>query len=289
MAGKILVGTGSWSQHVPFYPPGIRGPERLTWYAKHFPYVEVDASFYYIPSVKTTTSWAERTPADFVMGIKAHKTMTLHKRKEGKPVPASDKQLEWFENAVRPLRARGKLGVILYQWPPWFKPCPASFDDLVKARERHPEDQVAIEFRNREWAQPDTWARVVDLLSEARLTYCCVDEPQHGSGTMPFTVATTTPELAMVRLHGRNKEAWYGKVERTGQRFDYLYSPRELEEIAEKVRTLAEAAESVLVAVNTNNGAQGPVNALALAEALDLPYQNPSLLSELRIASHQTQ
>lgn len=245
--------------------------------------MEIDSSFYHVPKAKTTAGWAEKTPANFVMGIKAHKSMTLHERKDG--VPASPKLVGWFEEALSPLRTSGKLGAILYQWPPWFKPSPASFDELVKARERHPDDQVAIEFRNQAWAEPETWARVVDLLSEARLTYCCVDEPQHGSGTMPFLVATTSPQLAMVRLHGRNKEAWYRKVEQTGHRFDYLYSPQELNEIAQNVRILSEAAESVHVAVNTNRGAQGPVNALALAEVLDIPPKNPELLAELRASA----
>jgi len=288
VAGKILVGTASWTDHVPFFPAGVRGTERLTWYAQRFPYVEIDSSFYHVPKAKTTAGWAETTPAAFVMGIKAHKSMTLHERTDGVPVPASDTLLGWFEEAVAPLRDRGKLGAILYQWPPWFKPSPASFEELVKARERHPQDQVAIEFRNRAWAEPETWARVTDLLSEARLTYCCVDEPQHGSGTMPPLVATTTPGLAMLRLHGRNKETWYRRVEKTGHRFDYVYSPSELDEIAATVHVLAEAADAVHVAVNTNNGAQGPVNALALAEVLNLANQNPDLLRELRLASDPT-
>ncbi|HVB13553.1 MAG TPA: DUF72 domain-containing protein [Candidatus Dormibacteraeota bacterium] len=288
MAGKILVGTASWTDHVPFYPPEVKGTARLTWYAQHFPYVEIDSSFYHVPKAKTTAGWAESTPADFVMGIKAHKSMTLHERKDGIPQPASDKLIGWFEEALVPLRESGKLGTILYQWPPWFKPTPASFDELVKTRERHPDDQVAIEFRNRAWAEPEIWDRVIDLLSEARLTYCCVDEPQHGSGTMPFLVTTTTPELALVRLHGRNKEAWYKKVEKTGHRFDYFYSPTELAEIAENVRLLSEAAAAVHVAVNTNNGAQGPVNALALAQALELPTQNPEMLADLRLAADRS-
>jgi uncharacterized protein YecE (DUF72 family) len=287
MTGKILIGTASWTDHQPFFPPEVKGTARLTWYAQRFPYVEIDSSFYHVPKAKTTAGWAERTPADFVLGIKAHKSMTLHERKDGVPVPASDKLIGWFEEALGPLRDNGKLGAILYQWPPWFKPGPASFEELVKARERHPKDQVAIEFRNRAWSEPEAWDRVIDLLSEANLTYCCVDEPQHGSGTMPFLLATTTPELAMVRLHGRNKTTWYKKVEKTGHRFDYLYSPRELEEIAKNVRVLSEAAKSVHVAVNTNNGAQGPLNALALAEVLGLPNKNPELLAELRRATDQ--
>ncbi|MGH9071893.1 MAG: DUF72 domain-containing protein, partial [Acidimicrobiales bacterium] len=264
MPGRILIGTASWTDHEPFYPAAVKGTERLKWYAEQFPYVEIDSSFYHVPKAKTTSGWVDRTPASFVFDIKAHRAMTMHERKDGQVVEASEKLIGWFEESLQPLREAGKLGAILYQWPPWFKPNPANFDHLVLARERHPQDRVAIEFRNRAWAEPEIWDRLLDLLSEARLTYCCVDEPQHGSGTMPPLQAVTTPGLAVVRLHGRNKETWYRKVEKTGHRFDYLYPPAEISEVAERVRRLAESAEEVHVAVNTNNGAQGPINARAL-------------------------
>jgi hypothetical protein len=101
---------------------------------------------------------------------------------------------------------------------------------------------------------------------------------------MTRVVSVTTPKLGMVRLHGRNAATWYKRVEKTGHRFDYLYPPSEIEEIAANVRLLAELSASVHVAVNTNNNSQGPINALALAEALQFPYRNPDLLAELRTA-----
>jgi uncharacterized protein YecE (DUF72 family) len=234
-----------------------------------------------------TAGWAQRTPEDFVVGIKAHKSVTLHERQDGVPIPPSEATLRHFESALYPLRESGKLGAILYQWPPWFKPSEANLEELLKTRERHPEDRVAIEFRNRAWGEGETWERVVDLLSEASLTYCCVDEPQHGSGTMSRVIATTTSKLAMIRLHGRNAGTWYKKVEKTGHRFDYVYPPQEIEEIAANVRLLPQLSESVRVAINTNNNVQGPINALALAEVLQLRYRNPELLAELRTALGQ--
>jgi len=284
VSGKILIGTASWTDHEPFYPSDVTGTERLGWYSARFPYVEIDSSYYHVPGSKVTAAWAQRTPDDFVMGIKAHKSMTLHERQGGVPVPPTEATIRDFENALYPLRQSGKLGAILYQWPPWFKPSEASFEELLKTRERHPEDRVAIEFRHRDWGLGETWERVIDLLSEANLTYCCVDEPQHGSGTMSRVVAATTPQLAMLRLHGRNAGTWYKRVEKTGHRFDYVYAAAEIEEIAANIRLLAELAETVHIAINTNNNSQGPINALALAEELRLPYQNPELLAELRTA-----
>jgi len=289
VSGRILIGTASWSDHRPFYPKGVSGAKELPWYAEHFPYVEIDSSFYHIPPARVTDVWARRTPADFLMDIKAHKTMTLHQREAGRVVPPTEKDLEWFEYALRPLRDSGKLGCVLYQFPPWFTYSPANMDALAEVRERHPKDKVAIEFRHRSWGDPKNWERVADLLAEAKLTYCCVDEPQIGSGTMTPVVAATTPELAMIRLHGRNQHTWYKKVEKTGHRFDYWYAHDELEEIAQRVRELAEAAAEVHVSLNTNNSNQGPVNALKLAGILDLPQADPRLLAELEGAARAPQ
>jgi len=284
MPRMILIGTASWTDHEPFYPLGVTGTERLSWYAERFPYDEIDSSFYHVPGSRVAAGWAQRAPDDFVMGIKSHMSMTIHERQDGVPVAPSEAKIRDFENALYPIRASGKLGAVLYQWPPWFKPSEADCDELLKTRERHLDDQVAIEFRHRGWGEGETRDRVVDLVSEAKLTYCCVDEPQRGTGTMSRVVAATTPHLAMLRLHGRNAGSWYERVEKTGHRFDYVYPAAEIDEIAANVRLLAELADSVHIAINTNNNAQGPINALALAEALQLPYRSPDLLAEFRTA-----
>jgi uncharacterized protein YecE (DUF72 family) len=108
--------------------------------------------------------------------------------------------------------------------------------------------------------------------------------PVVGGRSRARVITATTPKLAMIRLHGRNAGTWYKRVEKTGHRFDYIYPPHEIEEIAANVRLLAQLSESVHVAINTNNNAQGPINALALAEILGLPYSNGPLLADLRQA-----
>lgn len=285
VAAPILIGTASWTDHVPFYPRGVSGPDRLEWYARHFPMVEVDSSFYRIPPARVTAAWVRRTPPGFVMNVKAHRTMTLHERRDGRPVPPSAQDLEWFEAALSPLREGGRLGAILYQWPPWFTASPANMEELLTVRERHPRDRVAVEFRHRSWGEPQVFHTLTDLLGEAGITYCAVDEPQVGSGSMAPLLATTTSGLAMLRLHGRNRRTWYRRVERTGERFDWWYDRRELEEIADRVRQLAREAAEVHVVINTNRGNQGPVNGLALAEILALPFADSSFLGELRAAA----
>ena len=177
MLGQILIGTASWTDHEPFYPADVTGTERLSWYAERFPYVEIDSSFYRVPGSRMSAGWVQRTPDHFVMGIKAHKSMTLHERQDGVPVPPSEATLRDFENALYPLRESGKLGAILYQWPPWFKPSPQSFDELLKTRERHPDDQVAIEFRHRAWGGWSTCSRRRDSPTAASTSPSMVQAP----------------------------------------------------------------------------------------------------------------
>lgn len=284
-ATPILIGTASWTDHVPFYPRGVGGADRLEWYARHFPMVEIDSSFYRIPPPRVTAAWVRRTPPGFVMNIKAHRTMTLHEPADGRPLPPSDQDLEWFEAALGPLRDGGRLGAILYQWPPWFTATTSNLEELAKLRERHPRDRVAVEFRHRSWGEPQVFETLTDLLGELGITYCAVDEPQLGSGSMAPLLATTTAGLAMLRLHGRNRRTWYRRVERTGERFDWWYDEAELAEIAERVGRLAREAAEVHVVINTNRSNQGPVNGLALAEILELPFADARFLGELRAAA----
>jgi uncharacterized protein YecE (DUF72 family) len=117
MPGTILIGTASWPDHEPFYPPGVTGTARLARYADRFPYVEIDSSYYHVPGSKVAAGWAQRTPDNFVMGIKAHKSMTFHERQDGVPIPPPEATLRDFDNALYPIRESGKLGAILYPWP----------------------------------------------------------------------------------------------------------------------------------------------------------------------------
>ena len=79
-----------------------------------------------------------------------------------------------------------------------------------------------------------------------------VDAPQVGSGTVPKVVAVTSPELSIVRFHGRNTATWYKKADTTGQRFDYLYTQAELAEWLPAVREAASQAREVHVLMNNN-------------------------------------
>ena len=173
------MGTASWTDRTllesGWYPPEADTPEqRLRYYARQFPLVEVDATYYALPGEQTAALWAARTPAAF--NIKAFSLFTHHPTPVAAlPVdlrPAAEKtgkdrvyfkdvgpavaEEAWqrFSAALEPLRSAGKLGAILLQFPPWFPISRARKDYIVACAQRAAPDRVCVEFRNRTWMTP---------------------------------------------------------------------------------------------------------------------------------------
>src|SRR5207253_6052799 len=158
-----------------WYPPGTPAPARLAYYAERFSTVEVDSTFYRVPTESMVRGWAERTPPGFVMHVKAFGLMTRHPvrleqvppdLREGLPVdhrgrvdrPPRELRAEVFRaflEALEPLRAAGKLGGILFQLPPYVVYKDASLEYLEWAREELGDDEMLVEFRHRSWLDED--------------------------------------------------------------------------------------------------------------------------------------
>ena len=188
---------------------GARQREKLTYYARFFPVVEVDTTFYGIPRLSTVEGWLQRTPADFRFNVKAYRSLTGHEREGGRPRAPTPEEERDFMAAIAPLREAGRLVAVHYQFPPWFKNSPQARDAIAVARERHPEDIVAIEFRHRSWFDDGAWPATADLLRELDAVYVGVDAPQIGDATAPPLLEVTSPRLAIARFHGRNRGTWY--------------------------------------------------------------------------------
>lgn len=268
----IRCGTCAWGDHEEYYPKGLPAGERLAYYARHFPIVEVDSSFYHLQPPKWYASWAEKTPPGFVFNVKAYGAMTRHHRE---PRPGEEDLQEVFrrfEASVAPLRDAGKLKALHFQFPPWFTRRPENLEWIQFCREYFAADLVAVEFRHNSWFMGAHRDETLQFLRRIRAVNVVCDEPQVGSGTVPAVVAVTDPRLAIVRFHGRNAGTWYIKAETTAQRFDYLYSRDELREWVESVRkVLAPEAEEVHLLMNNNRANYAVRNALDLMELLDLP------------------
>lgn len=296
--GDILVGTCSWTeptliQSGRFYPDTARSAEsRLRYYASQFPIVEVDSSYYALPGERTSRLWVERTSQSFVFDVKAFRLFTQHPtplsalpKDVSERLPAASKEKTsvyerglpedllgdlWsrFEQALLPLDSAGKLGVVLFQFPPWFHAGRQQRDYVLSCRERLPQYRVAVEFRHGSWLNEANREHTLDFLRHNDMPFVCVDEPQGFESSMPPIVEATS-DIALVRFHGRNRETWQKKGITAAERFNYLYSEDELKAWGQKVRQLSSQARQVHVLFNNCYGDKAVVNARQIKLMLD--------------------
>lgn len=291
---QYRVGTASWTDPTllaaGFYPAASKSAEaRLRFYAEHFSTVEVDSTYYALPSERNAHLWVERTPDDFVFNIKAFALLTQHAaevralplpvrtllsgealrqpRLSRPPAAVLELCFEMFRSALEPLRAAGKLGCILFQFPPWFTTSDAHHAYLDFCRARLPGHDLAIEFRHRGWFN-DRTRQTLDLLATRRLSLVCGDAPR--APTIPRPPYAATTDVAYVRLHGRNRQAWFRHEGTAAQRFKYLYPDRELHECAAAIRQMR-AARVVHVIFNNCYADYGVRNALSMQRLLATP------------------
>lgn len=286
--GEILIGTASWTDKSllssGWYPKGVdSAEERLRFYADHFPLVEVDSTYYFPPSEKNSNLWVERTPKDFTFNIKAFSLLTQHPTKAEalyKDLPKPDKKkvypkdLEpkvidevWdrFLSALEPLHDAGKLGVLLFQFPPWFTISKKNKAYVLKCAKRAAPMRICVEFRNKTWMEDRNVQETLDFLEGHGLPYVCVDMPQGFTSSIPPILAATS-DIALIRFHGHNSEEWEsGSVQR---RFAYLYSEKELKAWAPKIEKLASEAKETHVLMNNCYSSYAQQNASELASLL---------------------
>jgi uncharacterized protein YecE (DUF72 family) len=289
----ILVGTASWTDRTlvasGWYPPEADNPaRRLRYYADQFPLVEVDATYYALPSEQTASAWADRTPASFTFNVKAFSLFTQHPtrvaalpsdlreaaQQAGKEnvylrqVDPAVAEQAWqrFLAALEPLRRAGKLGAILLQFPQWFPISRANKDYILACAGRVQPTRVCIEFRNRTWMTPDNQQETLRFLADHDLPYVSVDMPQGYPTSIPPVLAATS-DLAVLRLHGQS-DKWTSKD--IHERFGYRYSQEELREWTPRVRELADSAATTHVLFNNCYSDYAQVNARQLADMLGL-------------------
>jgi uncharacterized protein YecE (DUF72 family) len=298
--GTIRIGTASWTDPTMtaagvFYPAGAdSAEERLQFYASRFPLVEVDATYYSLPARRTSELWVQRTPPDFTFDIKAHALMTGQptetKRlpkdlREALPAETAEKRRiyakdlpddlkddvwAWFADGLEPLAESGQLGSILLQYPRWFFTSSENRDTIEDAVDRLRKVGMtpAGEFRNATWFNEKNIERTLKFLGDREIPLVIVDGPQGFKSSVPPIVAATSPDLAVVRFHGRRAETWEAQNIKTVERFRYLYDEGELEEWVPRVRDAAGQAQQTHVLFNNCYANYGATNALMLAELL---------------------
>jgi uncharacterized protein YecE (DUF72 family) len=128
-----------------------------------------------------------------------------------------------FENALGPLMLNGKLGALIFQFPPWLGPSEETKRHLLYCADRLNQYQVAVEFRNRYWLDEGHRRETLSFLWENGLGYVVVDEPQGVRSSVPPVWEVTNPDLAVLRVHCRNAATWEAKgLASSSERFNYL-------------------------------------------------------------------
>src|SRR6266576_693556 len=256
--------------------------ERLAWYAQHFDLVEVNSTFYSVPEPRLAERWCATTPDHFTFDVKLHQLFSFHstpakllppdlqKRAEtdakGNVKSTLDLQgalLKIFLRSMSIFADARKLGVLLLQLSPAFSPRKHELGELESLIDMLGDYELAIEFRNRNWAIEDQLESTIDFM------------------VMPSDVdEVTNSNVAYLRLHGRNVKGYItGKT--VAARFDYDYSDNEIAEVAERSKKVAREAHELHVIFNNNNLDYAPRAALRLRKALGQIVKTPPQTPEL--------
>jgi uncharacterized protein YecE (DUF72 family) len=292
----IRAGTCSWTDKTlinsgEFYPKETSTAEsRLRYYADHFDTVEVDSTYYAIPNIRNVYLWVERTPDNFTFHIKVYGALTGHgidpktlpkdilnllpvKDKSAKYIYIKESSIlktiaERFIETLYPLAKAGKLGVIVFQFPPWFQYRTQNLDSILTCKTLMKNLHVAVEFRHSSWLTPGRVDSVLHFLRENQFTYITADEPQYSNhATIPF-LPDVTSDIAYFRFHGRNKQNWLKEGVETSERYDYLYSDGELREFIKPIHDASKRAKSAFAMFNNCHGGSAVKNALRLRELI---------------------
>ena len=295
-----------------FYPrKTMKADERLWWYSRYFDTVEVNSSFYAPLAPHYAVQWAKRTPPEFLFNVKAYALLTGHHLDalrippelramvpaDARPNPRGQIEnrvfgeearawaFESFRAALFPLQDARKLGYVLFQFAPWVKYGDEAMRDLEQLPKRLPGTTIAVEFRDRSWI-PEHTEEVLSHLARHGIAYVSVDAPPMAANVTPL-MALTSP-VAVLRLHGRNKQGYLrqlrGQQPTVAEKYDYLYSAEEIDELADKVNGLRQHAKLVVVNFNNNKDDYPAINAMQMKAKLSkwTPPNRDELLTALR-------
>ncbi|HEB12963.1 MAG TPA: DUF72 domain-containing protein [Actinobacteria bacterium] len=292
------VGTCSWTDPTLtesglFYPAlRMTAEQRLKFYASNFDTVEVDSTFYALPSEKVVGLQTQRTPDDFTLHYKAFGLLTQHmidprrlpkiikemlpsgmeraSRLGYKQVPEKAKEMAWqmFDSALLPAESASKLGVVLFQFPPYFSFSPSNQEYILECKARLKHYRLAIEFRHSSWLTEENRAETQSFLKSNQLVYVCVDEPQFDGGTTVPPIVFATSDIAYVRFHGRNTSNWYKKGISVAERYAYEYTEDELADWVHKLEKISPFTNETYVMFNNCFHNYAVKNAMQLAQML---------------------
>jgi len=251
--GRVLVGTSGYSFKDwvgTFYPEKLSSQKMLPFYADEFDTVEVNFTYYRMPTEKTIAGMTKRTPDGFQFFVKAHGSMTHES-----DLSARDE----FVAALSPMRSEGKLAGLLFQFPQSFKNSETNRKYLRAVSDAFAPEKIAVEFRDKSWDSP----AVYEFLEGSGLSFVSVDEPQ--ISTLYPPVGKATSEIGYLRFHSRNGAKWY---KGGAERYDYDYSDEELGEWLPKLEEIARKASTLFIYFNNCHQGQAAENARRMRDIL---------------------
>ncbi len=271
MKPKYNIGTAGWSYKdwVPnFYPKNQSGEfDWLRFYSHYFNCVEVNSTYYTYISPKIVDGWIRKVEEsnDFIFHIKLHQDFT-HKRKY------DEQNIKAVRYNLDLLRKSERLGGLLIQFPYSYSFDGNSVQHIQKLRDIFSDVNCFVEVRHQSWINN----RALEFFRENNLTFCTIDQPQIGQAIEFDPIITN--DKAYIRFHGRNTEAWkkslsnFGKpqtYEEQSSRYHYLYSPGELVEIEQKIKSIQHKVKEVNVIMNNHPQGDAVANAFELIHLLE--------------------
>jgi uncharacterized protein YecE (DUF72 family) len=233
LIGRAYIGTSGWSYRSwekAFYPERLPKTRHFEFYATQFPTVEINLTFYRLPTLKMVQKWREQTPAGFLFAIKGSRFIT-HMKKLLNPREA----LHEFFRCFEPLHRR--VAVVLWQLPPFLSKDLPRLEAFLKQLPKSYD--YAVEFRHSSWLSQDVFA----LLRRQRIAHVSVS-----SRGMPMDL-TVTSDLVYVRFHGLDGGAAHD------------YTLEELEPWAAHIRRQLKHGKRAFVYFNNDVNARAPGNA----------------------------
>ena len=281
---KLYIGTSGWSYPKGegtwtgyFYPPGKI--DELEYYSQFFNTVEINSSFYRPPNPGYVYNWVRRVPEGFLFTVKLWQKFThpkMYKEATGEEAVISQKDVDIFKQSIEPLVKYGKLGALLAQFPPSFKNDSYGKQILNTVIRTFRQYRLAVELRHRSWSDDKETAT---LLRENYASWVQIDEPKFKTSVAEDLPITS--DMIYFRFHGRNAEMWWkGNTE---TRYQYLYSQEEVNELADKVKSLTEKAKLAFVLFNNHWRGCAPRNAVDMKKALQLPFKEISTQKQLNL------
>jgi uncharacterized protein YecE (DUF72 family) len=233
---NVLIGTSGWSYkswQAHFYPPHVPANQHLRFYVTQFPTVEINLTFYRLPTTKMAEGWRAAAPKGFVFAVKGSRFITHMKK-----LANLDGGLKKYFDRLTPLKQ--KIGVVLWQLPPFLKLDPQRLERFLK---RLPESyEHAIEFRHPSWQESTTF----QLLQHYHIAHVAVS-----SQAMPMNLSVTS-RIVYIRFHGLAG----------GAAHDYIRS--ELKPWADHICQQAKSGKKVFAYFNNDANERAPANAKLL-------------------------